>query len=90
MDVVYGLDFKVDDNEMAKASFGYISEDISNIKENYIKLGFHLNECEVCRYYMDFGYASFSDFVYDNFGLDKSALSKCINVFRRFSLLWKP
>lgn len=87
MEVVYGLDYPVDEvGELAQGSFDYIAKDIVNIKTNYIKLGFHLNECELFEYYKDFGYFTFADFVFNNFGMDKSALSKCINVFRRFSV----
>lgn len=87
MEVVFGLDYPVEEvGELAQGSFDYIAKDISDIRTNYIRLGFHLNECELFEYYKDFGYFTFADFVFNNFGLDKSALSKCINVFRRFSV----
>lgn len=72
-------------SEMALASLSYIHTDIRNIKNNYISLGFHLNECFRCGYYRTFGYDNFNDFVFDNFGLNKSSLSRCLAVFERFA-----
>ena len=37
------------------------------------------------KYYEDFGYDNFYDFVDANFHMDKSAVSRCINVFLKFS-----
>ncbi len=83
--VLYGGFTPRDENsELAFASFGYILNDIQDIKSSYIRLGFHLCECKRMGYYFDFGYASFYDFVYYNFGLDKSALSRIINVYMKF------
>ena len=52
-----------------------------DIKQSYFKLGFHLNEFKECKYYEDFGYLTFEEFCENNFDLDKSAISRCINVF---------
>ena len=87
LDIVYGMYSLTDGmSELALASFKYIATDISDIKTNYIRLGFHLNECEIWKYYEDFGYLTLAEFANANFGLDKSAVSKCLNVFRRFAL----
>jgi len=83
--VIYGLFDLREERELARASFNYIARDMYDIKESYIKLGFHLDECKRLKYYEDFGYTDFSEFVNINFGLDKGALSRCLNVFYRFS-----
>lgn len=71
--------------ELAFASVGYLMNDMFNIRENYIRLGFHLFECRRNRYYMDFGYSSLVQFCAANLGLDSSSVSRCINVFLAFS-----
>lgn len=71
--------------ELAFASVGYLMNDMINIRENYIRLGFHLFECRRNQYYMDFGYPSLVEFCAANLGLDSSAVSRCINVFLTFS-----
>lgn len=71
--------------ELAFASVGYLMNDMINIRENYMRLGFHLFECRRNQYYMDFGYPSLAEFCAANFGLDSSAVSRCINVFLLFS-----
>lgn len=72
--------------ELALASHGYIANDVRDIKNLYIRLGFHLRESEVNLFYKDFGFFSLADYAYANFGLDKSALSRCMKVFKRFAL----
>lgn len=69
----------------AKSSHEYVVRDISDIRNNYIRLGFHLDECRNYGYYECFGYVDFYDYVKANFGLEKSAVSRCINVFLTFS-----
>ena len=81
IDVKYGMIDFGPEREMARASLKYIYTDMCNIKQSYFKLGFHLNEFKECKYYEDFGYASFEEFCEHNFDLDKSAISRCINVF---------
>lgn len=71
--------------EGAYTSLKYIFSDINNIREYYIKLGFHLEEFRRYEYYHDFGYISFYDFCDKNLGMDKSAVSRCINVYREFN-----
>ena len=81
IDVKYGfIDFGPE-REAARTSLKYIHTDMCDIKRSYFKLGFHLNEFKECKYYKDFGYSSFEEFCEHNFDLDKSAISRCINVF---------
>lgn len=83
--VIYGMYNLCKEREEARSSFRYIASDMNNINRFYFRLGFHLHECQVNKYYEDFGYTDFSEFVAANFGLDKSALSRCINVFMEFN-----
>lgn len=85
LEIVYGP-VKVSERELARTSVKYIFSDLNDIKKNYFRLGFHLFEFESNSYYFDFGYYSFSDFVEANLSMDKSAASRCINVFRAFCL----
>ena len=92
-EVVYGL-FPVGDpekEEAALASWNYIHNDLSDIKQKYIALGFHLEENRRYEYYKNFGYIDFYEFCEENFSLDKAAVSRCINVWKQFCLeskLW--
>lgn len=81
IDVKYGLFDLGPERESARTSLKYIYTDMNGIKQNYFKLGFHLNEFKQCKYYEDFGYQTFEEFCENNFDLDKSAISRCINVF---------
>lgn len=84
-DVVYGLINFGEERELARASFGYIKTDISDIKNRYISLGFHLHEALAMKYYQDFGYADFYEFCEKNFQMDKSAVSRSINLWKEFA-----
>lgn len=87
--IVYGNmpeSLKYTARELALASHEYIAVDIRDIKTSYIRLGFHLCECQRNKYYMDFGYDSLADYAGANFGLEKCALSRCVKVFKKFSL----
>lgn len=84
-DVVYGLLSFGEESELARASFEYIKTDISDIKNRYISLGFHLNEALTMKYYQDFGYADFYEFCEKNFQMDKSAVSRSINLWKEFA-----
>ena len=81
---VYGLINFGPERELAKASFEYIQRDIEDIKRQFIRLGFHLNECCQMEYYKDFGYSDFYEFVAKNYHMDKSAVSRHISLFKRF------
>lgn len=82
---VYGLINFGKKRELAQASFEYIQRDIDEAKKNYIRTGFHLAECRDMKYYQDFGYDNFYEFVEKNFQMEKSKVSRCINVFMSFS-----
>ncbi len=84
LNIVYGMvNFGVE-RESAKGSFEYIMNDIKDIRHRYITLGFHLNEFRTFEYYKDFGYITFEEFCEKNIPLDKSAISRCINVWDVF------
>ena len=67
---------------LALGSFEFISNDLNDIKHSYFRLGFHLNECDFCKYYQQFGFTCLSDFALHNWGLEKSFVSRCISVFK--------
>lgn len=73
--------------ELALASVKYILTDLNDIRKRYITLGFHLKEFSRMLYYRDFGYTTMYEFCDANFGMDKSAVSRCISVFEAFSLV---
>lgn len=81
IDVKYGLFDYGPERDGARSSLGYIHRDMYDIKKSYFRLGFHLNEFKAFEYYKDFGYETFEEFCENNFDLDKSAISRCINVF---------
>ena len=83
--IKYGLFNLREERELARGHFEYIANDIVDIRQNYVKLGFHLHEFKYFQYYEDFGYEDFYEFVEANFGLDKSAVSRCISVWYRFA-----
>ncbi len=86
LNVVYGMINFGEERELARASLKYILSDMCDIKKSYVRLGFHLWEFSKMKYYYDFGYASLEEFSDVNLGLDKSAVSRCINVFCRFAV----
>ncbi|MDE7132967.1 MAG: hypothetical protein K2O65_14465 [Lachnospiraceae bacterium] len=84
--IVYGPDYLGEDvNELSLASVKYIYTDLTDIRKYYIRLGFHLNEFDMNKGYLDFGYNTLEDFCAANIGMDKSAVSRCINVYREFN-----
>lgn len=82
--IIHGLFNLREERELAVASFGYIKRDIGDIKNQYICLGFHLYEMQDMKYYEDFGYTDFYEFCEKNFQIDKSAVSRCIDVWWEF------
>ena len=72
-------------SDSAMHSLKYLREDTADLKKRYIVLGFHLNEFDSNKYYREFGYDNLTDFCYDNLGLDKGAVSRCLNVWERFA-----
>lgn len=66
-------------------SLKYLYTDLTVIREYYMRLGFHLSEFRACEYYKDFGYLTLEEFCDVNLGLDKGAVSRCINVYKQFN-----
>ena len=85
LEVKYGMIHFREEREMARSSLRYILHDMNDIRTSYIRLGFHLEEFRRCGYYYDFGYPTLEEFCGVNLGLGKSAISRCINVFKEFS-----
>lgn len=85
LNVIYGMMNLRKERDMAKASVRYIFADLYDIRKNYIRLGFHLYECSKMKYYEDFGYSTMEEFCDKNFDLDKTAVSRCINVCLEFT-----
>lgn len=82
--VIYGMyDFGAE-REAARSSLRYVLTDINDIKNNFIRLGFHLSEMNRCKYYQDFGYPTLEEFSDKNLGMDKSTVYKYIRVFEEF------
>lgn len=71
--------------DLAFTSLKYLYSDLTDIRKHYIRLGFHLEEFSRCEYYRDFGFSTLEEFCAKNLGLDKSAVSRCINVYRAFN-----
>lgn len=87
LQVNYGMYNMREERETARASLKYIYTDCCDLQSSYIRLGFHLIEFKNSLYYEDFGYLTFEDFCAANIGLDKGAISRCMNVCYRFSRL---
>lgn len=62
-----------------------IHEDISSIRHDYIRLGFHLKEIYRCKYHEKIGYDNFEEFCLCNYRMEKSAVSRCLNVYEKFA-----
>lgn len=73
------------ERELARTSVRYIYTDLCDLQRSYIRLGFHLYEFKVNGYHEDFGYLTFENFCDKNIGMDKGAVSRCINVYLRFA-----
>lgn len=87
MSIKFGADIYAPEevNELARASIGYIESDVMDIKKRYVTLGFHLYEMDQCRYYEDLGYENLYECIEANFAMDKSAVSRCIGVWKAFA-----
>lgn len=87
MNIKFGADIYApkEVNELARASIGYIESDVMDIKKRYVTLGFHLYEMDQCRYYEDLGYENLYECIEANFAMDKSAVSRCIGVWKAFA-----
>lgn len=84
--IKYGMINFGPERDLARTSVKYILTDVNDIRQNYIRLGFHLREFDKMGYYRDFGYSSLTEFCDVNIGLDKSAVSRCISVFEEFAM----
>lgn len=86
LNIIYGsAKYKREPRELALASVKYLYTDLTDIRKYYIRLGFHLEEFQRSGYYLDFGYSTLYGFCEKNLGLDKSAVSRCINVYKEFN-----
>ena len=76
-------------NEEAINSLLGLREDTSDIKKYYIYLGRHLSIFKEKRLYCKLYYCDGEDEFYrcikDNIGLEKTAISRCISVYKRFA-----
>lgn len=84
--IKYGMINYGEERELARTSVKYILTDVNDIRQNYIRLGFHLREFDKMGYYTDFGYSSFLEFCDANLGLNRSVVSRCIAVFDAFAM----
>ena len=71
--------------EKSVRAYNDIRNDYNDIRSQYIALGYKLDEFKTNGYYKTFGFDSFEGFVEANFHIEKSALSRCLNVFYEFS-----
>lgn len=71
--------------EYARSSFQYILNDVNDLKERYIKLGFHLEEFNRCEYYKVFGFATFQEFCNENMPISYKTCMQCVQVFNNFA-----
>lgn len=86
IDVIYRCDPDAcETREEAIHSLKYLYIDVADIRKYYIRLGFHLSEFRSNEYYRDFGYLTLEDFCDINLGMDKGAVSRCINVYEQFN-----
>ncbi len=84
--IVYGKDYFGEEvSDLALASVKYMFTDLTDLRKYYIRLGFHLNEFYMNKGYQEFGYSTLEEFCEANLRMDKSFVSRCINVFREFS-----
>lgn len=87
--VIYGIEeyvYSSEDYTKALKCHNKIKKDIGNIKESYIRLGAYFVELRASCAYTCFGYSNLYDYIKNNFGLEKSAVSRCINVFETFAV----
>lgn len=85
--VVLGNEKKVPEkySDTSLASVKYVHSDLNDLQHSYIRLGFHLRELLLCNYHYQFGYWDFYNFCAANFGLDRSTVSRLMEVSKEFS-----
>lgn len=84
-DVKCGMYNLCPEREAARVSLQYILTDMNDIRENFIRLGFHLSEMLNNKYYEDFGFLTIEEFAAANLGMDKSNVYRYIRVFQQFA-----
>lgn len=85
LNVKYGMFDLGPERVEARASLKYILTDMNDIRENFIRLGFHLSEMLNNKYYEDFGFPTMEEFASVNLGMDKSNVYRYIRVFQQFA-----
>ncbi|MBQ1171179.1 MAG: hypothetical protein IIX48_01095 [Lachnospiraceae bacterium] len=85
--VLLGNEKKVSEKytDLSLASVKYVHSDLNDLQHSYIRLGFHLRELLLCNYHYQFGYWDFYNFCAANFGLDRSTVSRLMEVSKEFS-----
>ena len=87
--VVCGSDSEVNTSSevytLAVGHMKYLLKDVNSFRDSYFSLGFHLYEFEKFGYYKALGFSSLSDFAVSNLGMESSAVSRCLHVFKTFS-----
>ncbi|MGN1044252.1 MAG: hypothetical protein ACI4PR_05655 [Acutalibacteraceae bacterium] len=85
--VVLGNESRVSENYSDfLSSVKYVHSDLNDLQHSYIRLGFHLHEIKKYNYYQHFGYWNFYHFCADNFGLDRSTVSRLLDVSCTFCM----
>lgn len=85
LNIKYGMINYGECSQQAIDSLRYLKADTADLKKRYIALGFHLDEFNRNKFYMDFGYENLNDFCMDNLDLDKTAVSRVLGVWSRFA-----
>ena len=73
-----------EETKNACSNINWVRNDINEIKSQFIKLGFHLEEISRCEIYKVFGFEDFYEFCEANFHLSRSTVSRHVNLFLRF------
>lgn len=76
---------KVIKNELAASFVRELNLDLQEIKKNFFKIGFRLDEAKRLEYYRDLGYETIEDCAEATFGFKKSTTYNLINVYRSFN-----
>ena len=73
-------------SDSSLVSVKYVHSDLNDLQHSYIRLGFHLHEIQKFRYFEQFGYYDFYNFCAANFGLDRTSVSRLLDVSRTFCM----
>ncbi|MBD5531078.1 MAG: hypothetical protein HDQ98_14540 [Lachnospiraceae bacterium] len=63
----------------------YLYQDVNDIKQRYVFLGFHLWEFDRGIMWNTLGFSNIFEFAEANLGLDKTTVSRCMAVAKKFS-----